>query len=152
PGIGRAVAEELLPAFKCRFDLVERGQVARVLDELKLGAPDLIDQAQGRLEVGRVAGVRYLVVGSLTPLAGVTAQARLGEGRSGLMGAAGRVAGAEGGAPLAPPAAPGADVDDDGRAEAGLRAGPGAAGGAGAADRRQRTAPASPSAAGTRPA
>ncbi len=85
PGIGRTVAEELLSGFKARFDLVERGQVARVLDELRLGAPDLIDQAQGRQEVGRIAGVRYLVVGSLTPLAGVTAQARLVEVRSGLI-------------------------------------------------------------------
>jgi tetratricopeptide (TPR) repeat protein len=85
PGIGRSVAEELLPGFKSRFDVVERAQVARVLDELKLEGNDLLSVSGGRQEVGRLAGVRYLVVGSLTPLCGVTVQARLVEVRTGLI-------------------------------------------------------------------
>jgi tetratricopeptide (TPR) repeat protein len=85
PGIGRAVAEEMLPALKGRFDVVERSQVGRVLEELKLEAGDLLDQPTGRREVGRLAGVKYVVVGSLTPLCGITAQARLIEVRSGII-------------------------------------------------------------------
>jgi colicin import membrane protein len=85
PGIGRAVAEELLPALKARFDVVERGQVSRVLDELKLEAGDLLDQPTSRREVGRLSGVKYVVLGSLTPLCGITAQARLVEVRSGII-------------------------------------------------------------------
>jgi hypothetical protein len=85
PGIGRSVAEELLPALKSRFDVVERGQVGRVLEELQVQSADLIDQPASRQEVGRLAGVKYVVVGSLTPLCGITAQARLVEVRSGII-------------------------------------------------------------------
>ena len=77
PGTGRTVAEELLPYFKQRFDLVERDQVGRVLDELKLEANDLVASPEGQREVGRLARIRYLVVGSITPMNGVTAHARL---------------------------------------------------------------------------
>ncbi len=77
PGAGRTIAEELLPHFKPRFDLVEREQVGRILNELKLEAADLAMSPDGQQEVGRLARIRYLVVGSLTPLNGVTATARL---------------------------------------------------------------------------
>src|SRR5439155_24755910 len=50
---GRLVAEELLPQFKPRFELVEREQLSKVLSELSLGATDLTDNAAGRGEVGR---------------------------------------------------------------------------------------------------
>ena len=43
PLAGRAVAEELLPAFRTRFDVIERAQLAKVMDELKLDAGDLIE-------------------------------------------------------------------------------------------------------------
>jgi tetratricopeptide (TPR) repeat protein len=85
PGAGRALAEELLPAFKCRFDLVERGQLGRVLDELKLDAAGLIDNPQGRAAVGQFGRLRYLVVGSVSPLNGVTLRARVVEVRTGLV-------------------------------------------------------------------
>jgi tetratricopeptide (TPR) repeat protein len=85
PGAGRALAEELLPAFKCRFDLVERGQLGRVLDELKLDASGLVDNPKGRAAVGQLARLRYLVVGSVSPLNGVTLRARLVEVRTGLV-------------------------------------------------------------------
>jgi tetratricopeptide (TPR) repeat protein len=85
PGIGRSVAEELLSGFKPRFEVVERAQVARVLEELRLEGADFVGLSGGRQEVARLAGVRYLVVGSLTPLAGVTAQARLVEVQTGLV-------------------------------------------------------------------
>jgi tetratricopeptide (TPR) repeat protein len=82
---GRAVAEELLPHFKPRYDLVERGQISKILDELNLTAVGLTEAPDGRREVARLARVRYLVVGSVTPLAGVTLQARLVEVSSGLV-------------------------------------------------------------------
>jgi hypothetical protein len=85
PAASRAVAEELLPAFKCRFDLVEREQLGRVVDELKLDASDLTANDSGRREVGRLARARYLVLGSLSCLGGITANARLVDVRSGLV-------------------------------------------------------------------
>lgn len=91
PAAGQTVAEELLPHLKRRFDLVERGQLSRVADELKLQSNDLFENTAGLRELGRLAKVRYLVVGSVTPLSGVTAQARLVEVATGLIVQTGRV-------------------------------------------------------------
>jgi tetratricopeptide (TPR) repeat protein len=91
PDAGRVVADELLAGFKPRFDLVERSQLGKVLDELKLEGPGAADDPLARQEVGRLANLRYLVVGSLSPLNGVTAQARLVEARTGLVAQTGRV-------------------------------------------------------------
>ena len=85
PFAGRVVADELLPAFKQRFDLVERGQLKQVVEELRLEAGALADDADGRREVGRLARLRYLVVGSITPLNGVTVHARLVDVQTGLI-------------------------------------------------------------------
>jgi tetratricopeptide (TPR) repeat protein len=85
PAPGRTVAEELLPAFKGRLDLVERGQLQKVVDELRLEATDLADSDAGRLEVSRQARVRYLVIGSISPLCGITVNARLVDLRTGLV-------------------------------------------------------------------
>jgi tetratricopeptide (TPR) repeat protein len=85
PLAGRTVAEELLPAFKSRFDLVERNQLGRVLDELKLEATALADSPEGRSQVGQLAKLRFLVVGSITPLNGITIHARLVDVRTGLI-------------------------------------------------------------------
>src|SRR5262249_3131802 len=85
PQAGRTLAEELLPAFKVRFDLVERDQLGKVLDELRLESSQLADNNQARQEVSRLAKVRYLVVGSITPLNGITVQARLVDVRTGLV-------------------------------------------------------------------
>jgi tetratricopeptide (TPR) repeat protein len=82
---GRSIAEELLPAFRSRFDLVERGQLSKVIDELRLDSSDLAGNAEGRRELGRLARVQYLVVGSVSPLCGITVNARLVEVRSGLI-------------------------------------------------------------------
>jgi hypothetical protein len=94
PFAGQTIAEELLPAFKTRnFDVVERGQLARVIDELKLQASDLADNDEGRREVGRLGRVRYLVLGSVTPLSGMTIRARLVDLRTGLIVQTGKVSG-----------------------------------------------------------
>lgn len=85
PEAGRTVAEELLPRFRSRFDLVERGQLGRVVDELRLASGSLSGSPDGQQEMGRLLRARYLVIGSLTPLGGVTAYARLVDLRSGLV-------------------------------------------------------------------
>lgn len=85
PGLGRALSEGLLPEFMGRFELAERSQLSRTLEELKLGADGLSDNEAGRRELARLARVRYLVIGSVTPLGGVTASARLVDARSGLI-------------------------------------------------------------------
>jgi tetratricopeptide (TPR) repeat protein len=85
PMAGRTVAETLLPAFRPRFDLVEREQLGKVLDELRLEAGDVAASDEARQQVGRLARVRYVVVGSITPLCGITVNARLVEVRTGLV-------------------------------------------------------------------
>jgi hypothetical protein len=85
PAAGRTVAENLLPAFRQRFDLVEREQLGQVLSELRLEASDVAASDEARQQVGRLARVRYLVVGSITPLCGLTVNARLVEVQTGLV-------------------------------------------------------------------
>jgi tetratricopeptide (TPR) repeat protein len=80
-GGGQLLAEELLPQFKGRYSLVERGQIATVLDGLKLEVAALGDEEQR--QVGQVAKVRYLVLGSITRLDGLIANARLIDASSG---------------------------------------------------------------------
>jgi tetratricopeptide (TPR) repeat protein len=85
PAAGRTIAENLLPSFKPRFDLVEREQLGKVLDELRLESSDVAANDEARQQVGRLARVRYLVVGSVTPLCGLTVNARLVEVQTGLV-------------------------------------------------------------------
>ncbi len=82
---GNAFADELLPLFKQRYDLVERGHVDRIFEELKIGSDDLVVSEQGRTDLGKLTKTRYLVVGSITPLAGVTVHARMIDLKSGLI-------------------------------------------------------------------
>jgi len=91
PAAGQTIAEELLPHFKARFDLVERAQLARLADELKLEANAFFDNTEERRELGRLAKIRYLVVGSVSPLGGFTVQARLVEVETGLIVQTGRI-------------------------------------------------------------
>ncbi len=84
PAVGRAVSEVLLRHFSPRFDVLERTRLRNVLDELQLRGDELGHGASGR-EIAQLAKVRYLVVGSVTPLAGVTVQACLIEASTGLI-------------------------------------------------------------------
>lgn len=81
---GAAIADEILPRLKAKYDLVERAQLNRVIQELKLD-DDFADDAQQREEIGKLAKVRYLVVGSIRQLGGITVQARLVDVRTGLV-------------------------------------------------------------------
>ncbi len=77
PGAGRTVSASLLGGFNRRYDIVERGLLDRVLGELKLQGAALGDEDAARREIGRLGRLKYLVVGSITPLNGVTVYARL---------------------------------------------------------------------------
>jgi cytochrome c-type biogenesis protein CcmH/NrfG len=84
PDAGAALADEILPKLKPKFDLVERTHLNRVVSELKLqqGFADELSQQQ---QLGKMAKVRYLVVGSIGRRAGVTVLARLVDLRTGLV-------------------------------------------------------------------
>ncbi len=86
-----ALPDELLTPLKRRFDLVERGQISRLIEELKLSSDDLAISEQGRSDFGRLAKARYLVVGSISPLSGVTVHARLIDLQSGLIVQTGKI-------------------------------------------------------------
>ena len=88
---GSAFADELLPLLKQRYDLVDRGQVDRIFEELKIGSDDLVVSEQGRTDLGKLTKTRYLVVGSITPLAGVTVHARMIDLKSGLIVQTGKI-------------------------------------------------------------
>lgn len=85
PAAGRTIADELLPHLKARFDLVERGQLAQLINDLKLNPEVLAADDQQQRELGQVAKLRYLVVGSVTRLGGITVNARLVDVRTGLI-------------------------------------------------------------------
>jgi tetratricopeptide (TPR) repeat protein len=85
PAAGRTLADELLPLLKPKFDLVERGQLARVVEDLKLSPSQLGESGGDQKEVGRLAKLRYLVVGSVTQVGGITVHARLVDVRTGLI-------------------------------------------------------------------
>jgi tetratricopeptide (TPR) repeat protein len=85
PLAGRTIAEEMLPHFKGRFDLVERSQFGALLQDLKIEAGDLQTNERGRSELCRLAKARYLVVGSVSRLYGVSVNARLVDAQCGLI-------------------------------------------------------------------
>jgi hypothetical protein len=85
PEAGLFVANELLPLLRSKFEVVERSQLAKLEEELKLAPTALADDESGRRELGQIAKARYLVVGEITPVAGITVQARLVELASGLV-------------------------------------------------------------------
>lgn len=90
PNAGAVFADELLPRLKPRFDLVERAQLNRVLTELQ--APqNFVDDPKQQQQVGKLVRVRYLVVGSVSRLVGVTVRARLIDVRTGLVVQTGKI-------------------------------------------------------------
>jgi tetratricopeptide (TPR) repeat protein len=84
PDAGAALADEILPRLKAKFDLVERDQLNRVIGELKL-QQGFADELMQQQNLGKLAKVRYLVVGSIGRRSGVTVLARLVDLRTGLV-------------------------------------------------------------------
>lgn len=95
PQAGRFVADELLGAFQARYDLVESSQIARIMDDLKLSNTGVVDDDLARREIGKAAKARFLVIGSITPVSGITVQARLVDTETGLIVQTGRVVAAD---------------------------------------------------------
>jgi tetratricopeptide (TPR) repeat protein len=85
PRAGHAIAEELVGAMRPRFDVVERGQVRALLEEMKLDHETLSVNDTGRTEFGRLAKARYVVLGSVTRLGGIHVNARLVDTQTGLV-------------------------------------------------------------------
>jgi tetratricopeptide (TPR) repeat protein len=91
PLVGKTIAEELLPSLKPRFDVVERGQLAKAFEDLKLQAGELAGNLKGQGEVGDLLKARYLVLGSVTRFGGLIANARLVDLKTGLVVQTGKV-------------------------------------------------------------
>ncbi|WP_020468537.1 tetratricopeptide repeat protein [Zavarzinella formosa] len=85
PRAGHAIAEELLGNFRPRFDVVERAQTNALLEELKLTHEALYEDETGRTEFGKLSRARYVVLGSVNRLAGISVNARLVDTQSGLI-------------------------------------------------------------------
>lgn len=85
PQAGEFVADELLPQFKTRFQLVERSQLDKAAEELNVQSEALINDPEGGRQLSRAVKARYLVVGSLTAINGITVQARLIDVDTGLI-------------------------------------------------------------------
>ena len=88
-GAGRTIAEDLLPQFKQRFDLVDSTRLAAAIADLKLDGP-LADPNQQRA-VADLVKARYLVLGSVRRLGPILVHARLIDTRTGLVVQSGRI-------------------------------------------------------------
>ena len=79
PDVGRIVADRVRSGLSTKwFDLIERAQLRKILDEHDLQAAGLLQPAAQRT-LGRVANVSYLVLGSITQTHEVVVDARLVE-------------------------------------------------------------------------
>jgi tetratricopeptide (TPR) repeat protein len=81
----RSVADGVLAAFRPRYDTADREEIVRACDRLRVQPRDLFDSATARAEFARLANLRYLVVGAISPFNGATAHARLLDLRTGLV-------------------------------------------------------------------
>jgi tetratricopeptide (TPR) repeat protein/TolB-like protein len=87
---GRILAEELLPTFKSRFDIVDRSQIANIVQDLNL-PPGFQHNPDEQREIAKLARVRFMVLGSVRRLGAVTVQARLVDTTTGLVVQTGKI-------------------------------------------------------------
>lgn len=85
PRAGHVIAEEMLGHLRPRFDVVERQQTEALLREMKMNHVALYEDDAGRGEFGRLARARYVVLGSVSRLGGIHANARLVDTKTGLV-------------------------------------------------------------------
>ncbi len=90
PNAGGAVAELLLPRFQSRFDLIERAQLAKLLQEQNLQMTDLVE-ASAAEKLAKIKRVQYLVMGSLMRFGGIHVTARMVQVDSGLIQNTGKI-------------------------------------------------------------
>ena len=62
------VASRLKQRFRGRFEIYERMELKKIVDELELSTSDLFDNKDKAAQVGRLAKVNYLLVGSVGKL------------------------------------------------------------------------------------
>lgn len=75
---GTAIANLLLSEVDSkRYRLFERSQLVSLMEEAKLQATDLVDNAAKAVKFGRLAGIRYMVLGELNRLGGYRLTVRL---------------------------------------------------------------------------
>ncbi len=94
PGAGSVIAAELLPRLKPKYDLVECDQLRLILSQLPL-QPGFLDDPKQQRQIGQLANARYLVVGSVQRLVGVSIRARLVDVRTGLVVQTGKIVAAD---------------------------------------------------------
>ncbi|MFL5341791.1 MAG: hypothetical protein ACJ8F7_16725, partial [Gemmataceae bacterium] len=93
PRAGAYMADELMPHLKARYDLVDRDQINRIAEDLR--AERITDDDLSQQQLGQAAKVQYLIVGSITPVAGFTVQARLVDVKTGLIMQTARIVAAD---------------------------------------------------------
>jgi hypothetical protein len=86
---GATLADELLPLLQPKYDPVERGQLKGVLADLNL--PGIPNDAKQQKKIGKLANIKYLVVGNVHRLIGVSVKARLIDLETGLVVQTGKV-------------------------------------------------------------
>ncbi|HMP17081.1 MAG TPA: hypothetical protein PKD72_08675, partial [Gemmatales bacterium] len=80
-----AWAGELLPHFRRKDELVERSQTIRILEELRAAPEDYTASREVQKQLAQLAKTRFLVVSSISNLAGITIHAHLVDLQSGLI-------------------------------------------------------------------
>ncbi|MEW6358102.1 MAG: hypothetical protein AB1696_17345 [Planctomycetota bacterium] len=90
PDAGGALSELLLPRFQGRFDLIERSQLRRILEEQNLQMTDLLEPAASD-RLAKIKRLDYIVVGSVMRFGGVHVTARLVQVNTGLIDRTGKV-------------------------------------------------------------
>jgi len=83
-GAGALIADELQPAFLQQFDIQDRRELTEAIASLNLRSTLAASDIALR-EVGSLVRARYLVTGSIAPVAGLTIQAQMVDTRSGMI-------------------------------------------------------------------
>ena len=81
---GPALADEILPRLRTKYDIIERAQLNKVVAELKLEG-GFADDREQQQQVGKLIKSRFIVVGSIRQIGGIMVQARLVDVRTGLV-------------------------------------------------------------------
>lgn len=82
---GLTIPEILQSHLSWKYDLVEQSHTQRITDQLKLHAVDLLVAEQSRKDLSKLLQARYLIVGIISPVSGMTIHARLLDLQTGLV-------------------------------------------------------------------
>lgn len=76
---GNFVADYLIECFKDRFDVTERTQLKKVLDESDFQLSDLVKSEENQKKISKVLDVKYLVLGSIDNIGEISVSLRMVE-------------------------------------------------------------------------